>query len=321
MKVFITGGTGFIGTPLTQALLKRGHEVTLLSRSGKSVEGVKIAKGDVTEKESMREGMAGADIVYHNAGWYEVGVSKSAQQKMQAINVEGTKNVLSLAKELGIKRVVYTSTCAAIGDTGGIIVDETFKRVAPCKTYYEQSKTEAHEIALQYPNVIVACPAQVIGVGDHSPFGWYAWLYVRNLLPPIIWAPEGCFTFVDVDDVAEGIALAGDKGKTGEVYFFGAGPITLRELMPVWKEAVGGIPPFIWLPKPIALAQGIIAEFFLRLVGVSAFISREGVESSYVSFRFSGEKAKRELGWKPRDAKQAWIDALRGEKAKAKSDQ
>ena len=166
------------------------------------MEGVKIAKGDVTEKESIREGMAGADIVYHNAGWYEVGVSKSAQQKMQAINVEGTKNVLSLAKELGIKRVVYTSTCAAIGDTGGIIVDETFKRVAPCKTYYEQSKTEAHEIALQYPNVIVACPEQVIGVGDHSPFGWYAWLYVRNLLPPIIWAPEGCFTFVDVDDVA-----------------------------------------------------------------------------------------------------------------------
>ena len=100
MKVFITGGTGFIGTPLTKALLKRGHEVTLLSRSGKSVEGVKIAKGDVTERESMREGMAGADIVYHNAGWYEVGVSKSAQQKMQAINVEGTKNVLSLAKEL-----------------------------------------------------------------------------------------------------------------------------------------------------------------------------------------------------------------------------
>ena len=316
MKIFITGGTGFIGTPLTKALLKRGHEVTLLSRSGKSVEGVKIAKGDVTEKESMREGMTGADIVFHNAGWYEIGISKSAQQKMQAINVEGTKNVLRLAKELGIKRVVYTSSCVAIGDTGGITVDETFKRVAPAKTYYEQSKTEAHEIALQYPNVISACPAQVIGVGDHSPFGYYAWLYVRNLLPPIIWAPEGCFTYVHVDDVAEGIALAGDKGKTGEVYFFGAGSITMRDLMPMWKEAVGGIPPFIWLPKPIALVQGMIAEIVLRLFGVSAFISREGVESSYVSFRHSGEKAKRELGWTPREAKQAWVDTLRGEKEK-----
>ncbi|MEK7440316.1 MAG: hypothetical protein AABZ78_05940, partial [Chloroflexota bacterium] len=161
-----------------------------------------------------------------------------------------------------------------------------------------------------------ACPAQVIGVGDHSPFGYYAWLYVRNLLPPIIWAPEGCFTYVHVDDVAEGIALAGDKGKTGEVYFFGAGSITMRELMPMWKEAVGGIPPFIWLPKPIALVQGMIAEIVLRLFGVSAFISREGVESSYVSFRHSGEKAKRELGWTPREAKQAWVDTLRGEKEK-----
>lgn len=316
MNVFITGGTGFIGTPLTKALLKRGHEVTLLSRSGKSMEGVKIAKGDVTEKESMREGMKGADIVYHNAGWYELGISESAKQKMQAINVEGTKNVLSLAQELGIKRVVYTSSCVVAGDTGGVTVDESFKRVAPVKTYYEQTKVEAHEIALQYPNVIIASPAQVIGAGDHSPFGYYAWLYVRNLLPPIIWAPDGCFTFVHVDDVAEGIALAGDKGKTGEVYFFGAGAITLRDLMPMWKEAVGGLPPFIWLPKPLAVAQGIIAEFFLRLVGVSAFISREGVESSYVSFRYSSEKAKRELGWTPREAKQAWTDTLRGEKAK-----
>ncbi len=120
MKVFITGGTGFIGTPLTKALLRRGHEVTLLSRSGKSIEGVKIAKGDVTEKETMRDGMTGADIVFHNAGWYELGVSEESKRRMQAINVEGTKNVLSLAKELGIKRVVYTSSCVAIGDTGGV---------------------------------------------------------------------------------------------------------------------------------------------------------------------------------------------------------
>jgi dihydroflavonol-4-reductase len=266
----------------------------------------------------MREAMKGADIVFHNAGWYELGISESSKGKMQAINVEGTKNVLNLANELGIKRVVYTSSCVAIGDTGGITVDETFKRVAPVKTYYEQTKVEAHEIALHYPNVIVACPAQVIGVNDHSPFGYYAWLYVRNLLPPIIWAPDGCFTFVHVADVAEGIALAGDKGKTGEIYFFGAGSIILRDLMQVWKEAVGGIPPFIWLPKPLALAQGMIAEIFLRLIGASAFISREAVESSYVSFRFSGEKAKRELGWTPRDAKQAWMDTLRGEKIKSK---
>src|SRR3990172_3787593 len=105
MKIFLTGGTGFIGTSLTQALLKRGHQITFLSRSGKGPEGVAIAKGDVTEKESMREGMKGVDIVFHNAGWYELGISESAKQKMQVINVEGTKNVLSLAQELGIKRV------------------------------------------------------------------------------------------------------------------------------------------------------------------------------------------------------------------------
>ncbi len=83
------------------------------------------------------------------------------------------------------------------------------------------------------------------------------------------------------------------------MYFFGAGSIVLRDLMPVWKEAVGGIPPFIWLPKPLALAQGALVEPILRLLGVPAFISREVVASSFVSFRYSSEKAKRELGWKP----------------------
>ena len=120
----------------------------------------------------MREGMTGADIVFHNAGWYEIGISTSAQRKMQAINVEGTKNVLRLAKELGIKRVVYTSSCVAIGDTGGVTVNETFKRVAPIKTFYEQSKTEAHEIAF----AISQCHRRLPGASDRRGRSFTVWI-------------------------------------------------------------------------------------------------------------------------------------------------
>ncbi|MBI3243127.1 MAG: NAD-dependent epimerase/dehydratase family protein [Chloroflexi bacterium] len=321
MRVFLTGGTGFIGQPLTRALLKRGWEVTLLARSGQSsIEGVRTVKGDVTDRETMRAGMADADIVFHNAGWYELGIASSAKAKMQAINVTGTENVLGLAAELKIPRIVYTSSTTAIGDTGGQTVDESFTRVSRPLTFYEQSKTEAHAIALKHQKqgapIIIVCPAQVLGPGDHSAFGYFARLYVRNLLPPLIWAPDGAFTFSYVDDVAEGLALAAEKGRVGETYFFGGGSITIRELMKVWKKAVGGIPPFIWLPRPLAVIQGMMAEPLLRLFGISAFISREVIEGSYVSFRYSSEKAKRELGWNPRSAEQAWIDTLLAEKAK-----
>jgi nucleoside-diphosphate-sugar epimerase len=200
------------------------------------------------------------------------------------------------------------------------VADETFQRTSRPITYYEQTKTEAHTLAREFQAqglpLVIACPAQVIGPGDHSAFGWYARLYVRGLLPPVVWAPDGTFTFGHVDDVAEGLALAAEKGRIGETYFVGGGTISLRRLMPIWKQAVGGIPPFIWLPKPLAVMQGRLIEPILHLLGVSAFISREVVEGSFVSYQYSSEKAKRELGWQPRSVEQAWIDTLRAEKAR-----
>jgi nucleoside-diphosphate-sugar epimerase len=273
----------------------------------------------VTDKASLRAAMTGAELVIHNAGWYELGISGSAKPKMRAINEDGTRNVLELAQELKIPRVVYTSSTTALGDTGGKLVDESFVRTAPSSTYYEETKTAAHELALKFQAqglpLVIACPAQVIGPGDHSAFGWYARLYVRGLLPPIIWAPEGTFTFGYVDDVAEGLALVAEKGQVGQTYFLGGGVISLRNLMPVWKQAVGGIPPFIWLPRPLAVLQGMLVGPLLRLFGLPGFISKEVVEGSFVSFQYSSDKAKSELGWQPRTVEQAWIDTLQAERA------
>lgn len=321
MKVLLTGGTGFIGTQLTQRLVARGWQVTVLTRSGTSpVAAATGIKGDVTDKDALRAAIQQIqpELFFHNAGMYEVGVSSSQVAKMRAVNVQGTENALSLAVKLGVPRIVYTSTTNAIGDTKGAMVDETFERVAPPITHYERTKTEAHAIARRYQAqgapLIIACPTQVIGPGDHSAFGWFIRLYVRNLLPPIVWAPEGAFTFDYVDDVAEGLALAAEKGRAGETYFFGGGSLTIRQLPPLWKQAVGGLPPFIFLPRPLAVMQGLLVEPLLRLFGLPAFISREVVEACYVSFRYSSAKARRELGWQSRSAEQAWMDTLKAEK-------
>jgi nucleoside-diphosphate-sugar epimerase len=330
MKIFLTGGTGFIGQPLTRALLKRGWEVTTLVRRPESAEalalqsaGAKLAPGDVTERESMRTAMAGADLVFHNAGWYELGVVGQAREKMRAINVLGTENTLGLAVELHIPKTVYTSSTTAFGDTGRVVVDESFQRTSPTLTLYEQTKTEAHAIALRYQQqgapLVIVCPAQVIGPGDHSPYGWFARLYVRGWLPPAVWAPDAVFTMGHLDDVTEAMALAAEKGLPGQTYFLGGTVITMRGMIKTWSGTPGGFKPFLWMPRPLALLSGALSEPLLRLLGLPAFLSREVIRGSYVSFRYSSAKAERELGAKFRSAEQAWLDTLAAERTKLKN--
>lgn len=178
--MFVTGATGFMGRSLVAALQRRGWEVTVLVRKPKSAEaralaaqGVTLAPGDVTDRESMRAPMTGADIVIHNAAWYEVGIGgKEAQAQMRAVNVEGTRNTLTLAHELGVPRIVHVSSIVAIGDTGGPEWDETAVRRQPSPSRYEATQSEAHAIALelirQKAPIRIGLPGTVFGVGDHG---------------------------------------------------------------------------------------------------------------------------------------------------------
>ncbi len=124
MRYFLTGITGFIGGKVAQQLVAAGHEVTALVRApekaqGLSMPGIQLVKGDVTDKASMRAPMTGVDGVYHIAGWYKIGAKDKSQG--QAINVDGTRNVLELMAELGIAKGVYTSTVAVNSDTRGVL--------------------------------------------------------------------------------------------------------------------------------------------------------------------------------------------------------
>ncbi len=118
MKYFITGATGFIGGALARKLREQGHEVHASVRNlekAKDLEalGIKIFKGDVTDKESMREAMTGTDAVFHVAGWYKIGThDKSGGEK---VNIQGTRNVLELMQELKIsKGRVHQHTCCQL---------------------------------------------------------------------------------------------------------------------------------------------------------------------------------------------------------------
>lgn len=319
MKLFLTGGTGFIGQPLTQALIKQGWEVTALVRNPASPQAQALAQmgahcvaGDVTERESMRAGMVGAAVVVHNAAWYEVGISQRAQQLMHAINVQGTENVLGLARELQIPRTVYVSSTVYYGDSGPVARDETFKRQKPYVFYYEQSKAEAHEVAVRYQQnglpLIIVCPAHVLGPNDHSVFGYFLRLYLNHLLAPICFSPEMTITPAHVLDISEGIALAVKKGQLGENYILAGDAITIREMFQVWNAQPGGFKVLAYMPRWLAVLMLAPMAPLLRMVGLPAFFSQETVVSSGISYNFSSAKAQRELGWTYRPIKEMWAD-------------
>ncbi len=230
MKYFVTGATGFVGGQVARQLVADGHQVIALVRNPAKAKdladlGVTLATGDVTDKASMRAPMTGVDGVFHIAGWYKIGVrDKSDGQK---INVDGTRNVLELMKELGIPKGVYTSTVAVFSDTHGQIPDETYRYDGPHLSEYDRTKWLAHyEVAdpmikAGLPLVIVQ-PGLVYGPGDTGPMHDPLVQYLQRKLP--IAPQKTAFCWGYVDDIARGHLLAMDKGKIGESYII-AGPV------------------------------------------------------------------------------------------------
>jgi nucleoside-diphosphate-sugar epimerase len=180
--------------------------------------GVTLHQGDVTDKESMRKPMSGVDGVFHVAGWYKVGVRDKSQA--YAINVEGTRNVLELMKELNIKKGVYTSTLAVNSDTHGVEVDEGYHFTGKHISVYDQTKSDAHDVAVKMikeglPLVIVQ-PGLVYGPGDTSSVRTSLIQYLKKQLPVM---PKGtAFSWAHIDDIARAHWLAMEKGRIGESY-------------------------------------------------------------------------------------------------------
>jgi nucleoside-diphosphate-sugar epimerase len=310
VRYLVTGATGFIGGELVRQLAAASFDVVALVRDPERVHGageasssallhprVSIVKGDITVKESMREGMAGVDGVFHVAGWYRIGARDKSPSFR--INVDGTRNVLELARELAVPKIVYTSSLAVFSNTHGRVVDENYRFAGKHLSVYDLTKWMAHyQVAAPMmkaglPLVIVQ-PGAVYGPGDQGPLADVFRMFLRRKLPAV---PRGAaYCWGHVGDTARAHVLAMQKGRTGEPYII-AGPC--HELVEVLK-VIGSLtdtPLSRSVPPAFLKGAAAIMGVVDRLHPLAGNLSPESLRlGGGVTYLGTNAKATRELG-------------------------
>jgi dihydroflavonol-4-reductase len=322
MKVFVTGGTGFIGGSVVRQLRARGDEVVCLARNPDKAQdlagiGCEIVAGDLGDDTAIHAGMSGCDAVIHGAAVYEVGIPKSARAEMFEANVLGTERVLRAAMEEKIPKVVYISTVAAFGNTHGEVVDESYRHPGTEYTsYYEETKVKAHEAARKLieeglPCVIVQ-PGGVYGPGDHSSVGTTIKQFMAGRLPMIPF-PDLGFNMVHVDDVADGVLLALDKGQVGESYVLGGEITTMRGVIEATAKVSGRKAPKRAMPTPLLKVLTPIGPVIGKVMDQPPNLSELISSGDGVTFWAKHDKAMADLGYSPRGLEQGMRDTLEAE--------
>ncbi len=316
MRYFVTGATGFIGGRVARQLVGQGDSVVAVARDlSKATElkalGVTLHEGDITDKESLRAPMTGADGVFHIAAWYKIGADP---RQAEAINVGGTRNVLEVMRQLQIPKGVYTSTLGVFSDTKGKVVDESYRHDGPWVTEYERTKWLAHyQVALPMIEaglpLVIVMPGLVYGPGDTSAVHTTLQQYLQGKLPI---APQGtAYCWAHVDDTARGHILAMERGTPGQSYIIAGEPHTLVEALEI-AERITGVKAPKWHPSPAAM--GALAGVLGVLEKVVSLPESYRAESlrviAGVTYLGSYAKAKRELGFNPRPLEEGLRETL-----------
>jgi dihydroflavonol-4-reductase len=322
VRVFVTGGTGFIGGHVVRKLRERGDEVRALVRSpekGRKPEalGCELVGGDLADEAAIRAGLEDCDAAIHGAAIYEVGIPEREHARMHEANVVGTERVLGAALEAKTPKVVYISTVAAFGNTRGQVVDEGYRHPGTDFTsYYEQTKYEAHQVALRLieeglPCVIVQ-PGGVYGPEDHSAIGTQMNQFLAGRMPAIAF-PELGFNMVHVEDVADGVLLALDKGEIGESYVLGGEITTMRGAIETLARVSGRKAPKRDLPTPLLKAMTPIGPVVGKLMGQPPNLRELISSADNVTFWAKHDKAMSKLGYSPRGLEQGLRETLEAE--------
>ena len=307
MLAFVTGTTGFVGSHVARALAAQGADLRLLIRAGSDLRNIQELPaervvGDLRDPASLKNAMAGCEVVFHVAADYRLWVRDPEQ--MYRSNVEGTRAMLEAARENKVRRVIYTSSVATVGfNSNGLLANEDSPvSLADMIGPYKRSKFMAEEIALAAGrsgmDVVVVNPTTPVGERDikPTPTGGIVVDFLKKKFPAYV---DTGLNLVDVAECARGHVAALEKGRSGERYILGGENLTLKQILDKLAVITGLPSPKIRVPYVLALATGVVDQVVtghIRNREPRATIDavRMGRKKMFVS----SNKAERDLGWK-----------------------
>ena len=315
----VTGAAGHLGNVLVRELLSRGENVRALILPGedtRSLAGLPVEQvtGNILDRDSLSRAMEGVDVIFHLAAL--VSITGERAELLQQVNVEGTRNVLSTAREQGVRKLIYTSSIHALERPPlGVPIDESlrFDPENPAGPY-DRTKAQAsllvQSASRQGFETHILCPTGVIGPYDfrRSEMGELILDWMKKRVSFLV---EGAFDFVDVRDVAQGQILARDRGKPGETYILGGERIALKALHHLVQSISGKRSRVITFPMSLAKFFAPAAEWYYKIAGKRPRFTRYSLETVVSNSEIQSEKARRELAYQPRTLAQSIADTIR----------
>lgn len=305
-KVFVTGGTGFIGSILVKKLLERGFSVRALKRErpAEPMPNLEYIRGDITDRKSVRAAMDGCGYVFHLAAYAKNWSADS--DVFTRVNIDGTRNVFTAAQETGIEKIVWTSTIVTLGFTPpGIIGSEEMPRSNIYFTEYERTKTmmeqEAHGWIKNGLPLVIVNPTRVFGPGELSESNSVTRLidmYRKGQFPFLLNWGRNIGNYGFAEDVVEGHIAAMERGQIGERYILGGENRSLRDFFQT-VDKVDGKKRFqlkiFWL---IPMLTAYVLEQRAKWFGIYPPITPGWIRTFLADWAFSCDKAERDLGYR-----------------------
>lgn len=299
--VLVTGGTGFVGRAILERLLEDGESPKALARSEASAGalaelGAEPVRGDVLDPEALAAAMRGCGLVYHAAGANAFCVRDPSP--MFEVNVRGSENVVRAAAQAQVKRVVYTSSAATLGEKKGTVGTEQSPHRGSFLSDYERSKYEAELAVLAAADengieVVCVNPASVQGPGRASGSTRLLLDYVNGRLKAVV---DSTLSLIDIADCTTGHLLAASRGKPGERYVLSGATLTVREGLALLGRLAGVEQPVRTLRPSLAMTLATVVEAVAWVRRGSPRICRELARTITHGHAYDGSKATRELG-------------------------
>ena len=319
MEALVTGATGFIGRHVAQVLLEQGYRVRALVRESGVLTlehpNLERVPGDIRDRHSVSKAVQGCEQVFHVAALYSFWTSES--QLLYEVNVGGTRTVLEVAGEAGVKRIVYTSTNGTVGipRNGRLATEAMEPSPKELAGYYKHSKylaeVEARKLAARGLPVVIVNPTTPVGRGDvkPTPTGQMVLDFLRGRMPAFI---DTGLNLVDVEDVAVGHLLAMEKGQPGQRYLLGNRNVTLRQIFEMMANITGRRAPRLKLPYWLALAAAYADALVEgKMLHRPPRIPLEGLKTAKKPAWVDCSKAVRELGMPQTPVEEALEKAVR----------